>query len=65
MRDALQDVREVLIAAEGPLTTGEVVDRLEGTHERAAVEHLLRHFEHEHLVQSPSAGTWGWVAAAG
>ena len=62
MRNALQDVREVLEGADRPLTTSEVVDELHGEHDRAAVEHLLRHFEHERLVAPAADGGWGWVS---
>lgn len=63
MRDALQDVREVLESANGQLTTAEVVERLRGEHDQATVEHLLHHFEHERLVATEGGG-WGWVRAA-
>ena len=62
MRNALQDVREVLEGADRPLTTSEVVDELHGEHDRAAVEHLIRHFEHERLVAPAADGGGGWVS---
>lgn len=62
MRDALQDVRKVFEGANRPLTTGDVVDELDGEHDRAAVEHLIRHFEQERLVAPSADGGWGWVS---
>jgi hypothetical protein len=64
MRDALQDVRQVLEGAAGPLTTGDVVERLAGEHDPATVEHLIKHFQHERKIETVEGGGWAWVAPA-
>ncbi len=62
MRDALQDVRTLLEDSPAPLSVTQMVERLEGEHQRAAVEHLLEHFRLEGLARTTPDGQWGWAS---
>ncbi|HUA11391.1 MAG TPA: hypothetical protein VMA83_05250 [Solirubrobacteraceae bacterium] len=62
MRNALLDVRTLLEDSPAPLSVTQMVERLDGEHERAAVEHLLEHFRHEGLVRRNGDGQWDWSA---
>lgn len=61
MRDALQDVRSLLEESPSPLSVSQMLEQLEGTHQRVVVEHLLEHFRLEGQAAATADGHWGWL----